>query len=831
MATAGDELEQAVRSHQAGDLEAAERLYQAVLAVQPNHPDVLHLLGLVALQSGRLEQAVPWIQRAIAVRPDNPVYHCNLGEVFRAAGQTQEARRCYQQALAVQPKFVPAHYNLGLSHAEAEPATAEQYFARTAALDPTHVHALNDLGSVLRRLGQTDRALEAYRQALAVQPEFVDALSNLSVTLSELGRSEEALKYAERAVAVRPELAETQHVLGLARRAAGQLEFAAAAFQEAIRLRPEFPEALAELATVLRQQGDVPGAVKAYHALLKQRPHDVEALIDFGRLLQECDCAKESLEYIDRAISLAPNLAAAHFARAASLEKLRRPGDAVLELHHTLRCQPNYPGVHANLAAIYLLDGQPDEAVRYCQEGIAAGAISAGLYDNLSLALHNQARNTEAVEYCRKLVELAPDNAALHSQLLYELNFVPEQNPQGLFEEHLAWARRHAEPLTAEAAPHGNDRSPERRLRVGYVSPHFRQHAVNYFVEPILMAHDHEQFEVYCYSSVTQPDATTARLQAAADTWRDVCAETDEQLAQRVRDDQIDILVDLSGHMGKHRLLTFARKPAPIQVTYIGYQNTTGMSAMDYRLTDERSDPPRQSDRYYTEHLTRLPRAFYCYQPTPAPDVSPLPTLTNGWITFGSFNNTIKLTPAVFETWLELLTRVPNSRLIVLAYEGGYLERQLRDLARERGIDPARVELANRRSRDEYLKLIQRADIALDSFPSNGHTTTCDALWMGVPVVMLEGDTYCSRYGAPALAHVGLERLVAHSAAEYVEMATQLASDCDALAELRRGLRQRLTDSVLCDAAGFTRNLEEAYREMWRAWCAGHSPTGEAEPS
>jgi predicted O-linked N-acetylglucosamine transferase (SPINDLY family) len=243
------------------------------------------------------------------------------------------------------------------------------------------------------------------------------------------------------------------------------------------------------------------------------------------------------------------------------------------------------------------------------------------------------------------------------------------------------------------------------------------------------------------------------------------------------------------------------------------------MSAMDYRLTDERADPVGQTDSVYVERLVRLPRAFYCYQPTPAPEISPLPALASDWITFGSFNNTIKLTPQVFATWLELLTRVPQSRLLVLAYEGGYLERHLRELARNRGLDPARIELANRCSRDNYLQLIQRADIALDAFPGNGHTTTCDALWMGVPVVMLEGETYLSRYGAPALVEVGLERLIARTTAEYIEAAAGLAADLPTLAELRRTLRTRLSESILCDGAGFTRNLEAVYRDLWRSWC------------
>jgi predicted O-linked N-acetylglucosamine transferase (SPINDLY family) len=290
-------------------------------------------------------------------------------------------------------------------------------------------------------------------------------------------------------------------------------------------------------------------------------------------------------------------------------------------------------------------------------------------------------------------------------------------------------------------------------------------------------------------------------------------------LADQIREDQIDILVDINGHMGRTRLLTFARKPAPVQVTYLGYQNTTGMTAMDYRLTDERADPVGATDRYYTEQLLRLPRAFFCYQPFESPPISPLPALAAGHVTFGSFNNFAKVMPEVIDAWLEILDRVPRSRLLVLAYSGGYLERQLHELAARRGIEPERIELCNKRFRPEYLELVARADVALDPFPFNGHTTTCDSIWMGVPVVMLEGDSYASRFGGSVLANVGLEDLITRSVADYIARAVHLAGDLDRLGQLRNELRARMETGPLMDFAGFTRELEQTYRRMWRHWC------------
>ncbi len=430
-------------------------------------------------------------------------------------------------------------------------------------------------------------------------------------------------------------------------------------------------------------------------------------------------------------------------------------------------------------------------------------------------------RSAEALEHYRQAVELEPNNAAFHGNLLYLLNYLPSYDAASLFAEHRAWARRHADPLLDTAAPHANDRTAGRRLRVGYVSPNFRAQAVNFFVEPILREHDRRQCEVVCYSDVARPDSVTARLRGYADHWRDVLGQSDEQLSELVRNDRIDILVDLTGHMGSGgRLLAFARKPAPIQVTYIGYQNTTGMLAMDYRLTDDYADPPGLTDAFHTERLVRLPRTFFCYQPvSDAPPVGSLPATTSGHVTFASINNFNKITPAVLNTWAAILRRLPDSRLLVRADMTDSVRDYLIATLAGHGVPATRLELVNRLPHHEYLRLIDRVDIALDPFPFNGHTTTCDCLWQGVPVVTLSGTTYASRFGGSGLVTLGLEDLIAHTPEEYIEIAARLAGDRDRLAGLRAGLRPQMAASPLMDFAGFTRNLEAEYRRMWDAWC------------
>jgi predicted O-linked N-acetylglucosamine transferase (SPINDLY family) len=345
----------------------------------------------------------------------------------------------------------------------------------------------------------------------------------------------------------------------------------------------------------------------------------------------------------------------------------------------------------------------------------------------------------------------------------------------------------------------------------------------------MILAHDRGEFEIFCYSDVRGGDACTERFRAGADGWRDIAGQSDQQVAQQVRDDRIDILVDLAGHIGGNRLLVFARRAAPVQVTYLGYQNTAGMSAMDIRLTDEHADPPGMSEKLYTERLERLPHSFFCFAPdAQAPEVNALPAATNGFVTFASLNHINKLRPEALQAWAQILKSTPKSRLLVLGYAPGRFEANVRDVMARAGLDPARVRVVNKRPRVEYLRLHHEIDIALDTFPFNGHTTVCDALWMGVPSIMLEGNTYASRFGGTALVNLGLRELIAGSQSQYIQIATALAGNLPRLAELRSGSRERMRTSVLLDAQGFTRRLEAAYRRMWLAWCE-HGSTAAAK--
>jgi protein O-GlcNAc transferase len=362
----------------------------------------------------------------------------------------------------------------------------------------------------------------------------------------------------------------------------------------------------------------------------------------------------------------------------------------------------------------------------------------------------------------------------------------------------------------------------ERRLRIGYVSADFRKHAVAYFLEPILSSHDHRTFEIFCYTDVRQPDSVSQRLREHADQWRSLVGLSDALAADLIRQDGIDVLVDLSGHAGGNRLLAFARKPAPVQASYLGYLGTTGLRAMDCYLTDAHTDPPGLTEGHYQEQLVRLPECAFCYRPGSAPDVNAeLPARQSGQVLFACLNTPAKLSEEVLALWSRILAAVPASRLLLRTGVGRRAEERVRDALARCGISPEQVRFAGwTASRFDYLKLYQPVDLCLDPFPYNGVTTTCDSLWMGVPVLGLAGDRSAARMGVRFLGNVGLEELIAETPESYVRLAVELAGDLDRLAALRCGLRERMGRSPLMDAHRLTRSLEAVYRDMWEKWGA-----------
>lgn len=558
-------------------------------------------------------------------------------------------------------------------------------------------------------------------------------------------------------------------------------------------------------------------------AILRGQPGNPDALHLLGLINDQAGIHPIAVALIRKAIAIDPDQASFHHSLGGALLTQGKVDDAIASFRRAIALDPGQAKARTGLGNALLAQGKTAEAIACFREALSLAPDFALARTSLGKALVDQGKSAEAIACFREALALAPDSSVAHSCLLFTLHYCPSADRETLFSEARAWGERHAEPLAREIRPHQNVPDPARRLRVGYVSADFRQHPVGYFFESVLSAHDRTRFEVFCYSNGEGADDVTARIRSASDHWRSIRHGSDEAVAELIRSDAIDILVDLSGHTGWNRLLVFARKPAPVQATWLGYIDTTGVRAIDYIIGDS-VVCPEGDEGLYVEEVVRLPGDFLCYTPRYTVDVAPPPALSRGYPTFGCFNNLAKVTPDVVALWAQVLRALPDARICLKAY--ALDDPEIRDhVARAfvvQGIAAERVRLLGRSSHADYLAAYAEVDVALDPFPYNGGTTTIEALWMGVPVVSLLGDRFSSRMGASHLSTVGLSELIAESPRDYVDKAVALARDLPGLAALRSDLRDRLLQSSLGDRIGFARGVETVYREIWRQWCQSH---------
>jgi protein O-GlcNAc transferase len=760
VATIAEAFALALQNHQAGNFLQAEQLYRQILQSNPRHAETHHSLGILAYQLGRASQAAASIRQAVALQPLVAGYHANLGLAHEALGQLSDAVASYQLALSLQPDLAEAH---------------------------------NNLANVLRKQGKFEEAVAHCRQALRVRPAFAEAENNLASALLERGQADEAIAHFRQALQSRPDYAEAHCNLGLALASTGHLDDATAHYRQALQFNPHSAEAHNNLATALVTKGEPAEAETHCRHALRLRPDYPEAFNNLGNALQDQRKLAAAEDCYRRALRLQPSSPEACYNLGNVLRELGKLEEAGAWFQHALRLRPHFAFAHNNLGNVLLKQGRPDLALA-----------------NFGQALRDQ-----------------PDLVMAQSNYLFCLNYNPEGDPDEVFAEHRRWGERleskcHSERY-ALGDQHTNDPDPQRRLRIGYVSPDLRYHALVRYLEPVLAHHDPEQVEVHCYAEVAYADDATKRLQKLAHGWCWTSRLTDTEAAERIRKDRIDILVDLAGHTAGNRLGVFALKPAPVQATWMGYLNTTGLKAIDYRLTDDILDPPGKRVRG-TEELVRLPAGMCCFATlADAPAVAPLPAFRRGHVTFGSLQSLFKLNAQVFDLWSGVLKALPTSRLLMF-------RDTLTDTGKEyicgqfkqRGILPERLDLRRGTDAPGYLDVYGEIDVCLDTFPFSGGVSTCESMWMGVPVLSLMGETLASRNSASLLTRVGLSKWAVHSPEQFVALARSFAENLDHLAELRGELRVRVA-TKLCDANRFTRGLEDAYRNMWRRWCAEQS--------
>ena len=677
---------------------------------------------------------------------------------------------------------VPALLDAAVAALEAgQTKEARTHCERALYLQPKQVDALHLLGVILCSDGDSEKGLKLIRRAIAFQPRYPAALNNLGNILKDLGRYDEALASYDKALVVEPTLAEALYNSGNALRELGRPADAVARYDRALTLRPDYAQALANRGNALGELGRLEDALVSFDRAVAARPDFAEAHYNRANALAALDRRDEALAGYDRALSLQPGYVDALNNRGIALQQARRFADALASYERALVFRPE----------------------------------DAETLNNLGNLRHDQGRVASAIEAYGRAVAARPDLPGPASNLLLAMNYTDDETPEAVLAAHRDWAARFAVPA---GRPFGARRAG--RLRVGYVSTDLHTHSVAYFLEPLLTHHDRDQVETFCYSNGRKVDATTARLRELADHWVPIPTLDDEAVAARIRDDGIDLLVDLGGHTGNSRLPVFAHRAAPLQVSWLGYPNTTGLATMDYRLTDAIADPPGVTDRFHTERLIRLDSGFLCYRPAAdAPTVASPPCLERGFVTFGCFNHPAKLSNETVRAWAALIAGVPGSRL-QLKYRI-FEDAATRDFHRDRfvaaGLDPDRLDFIGHIDDPQgHLATYGGIDLALDPFPYNGTTTTCEALWMGVPVVSLAGTRHAARVGASLLHRVGLDELVADDLDAYVSLAAGLAREPGRLTALRAGLRDRVAQSPLLDGAGFARAVEAAFRAMGR---------------
>lgn len=770
-----------------GQAQLALDAYLAVLEVQPEHAEAYSNLGDTLKDMGELEQAAACYRKALELQPNFPEVHNNLGTLYQLQNQWQLSAVELEWALALKPDFAAAHYNLGVTRQQQRDFEAALLcYRRALVLQPDFSAACGNMGIALRELGRLDEAVLAYQAALRLNPNFTEALNNLGGARHEQKQYQVAIAHYEHALALQPDYAEAYYNMGLAYKDSHEHQKALICFQNAIHLMPGYAEPYGMLAVI--------------YSLLNQHA--------------------SAFAWCEKTLAMFPESAAAHFNLGVAYTNLNRQGEAMECFRQAIARQPDFAEAYGNLGVALHRQGACAAAVQQFDTALALKPWFSEARNNLAGALKDLGRLEEAHAQYEQAIALTPAYADPYSNQLLLMQYMAGLSADDLFASHLRYGAVFEKP----AAPlqHANAREPEKRLKIGYLSPDFRQHAVSSYIEQLLAHHDKSKVEVFCYYNHTFEDAVTERIRACADHWRPCLAQSDQQLCADIDADGIDILVDLAGHTAGNRLLALARKPAPVQVTYLGYPATTGLRAIDYRISDRYAEPPGMTERYNVEQLWRLPDIAYCYTGTPGSPavIDHAPLLDNGHVTFGCFNNYAKVSDDVIVLWAAILLQVPQSRLMMEIFaldEPGFRDAVEQRFARL-GIAAERLILIAQ-SRANRFVLYNRIDIALDPFPCNGGTTSCDTLWMGVPFVTLAGNSFTSRQGVTILSNTGLTDLVADSPQDYIRIASELALDPDRLAAKRHNLRQRMQASPLMDIASFASNLEQAYRDMWKVWC------------
>jgi len=778
----------AIAAHKNGDLGAAEKGYRTILEREPVHPDANHNLGALLMVQRNFAEGLKRLKAALETKPVEGQFWFSYADALLRIGQAKEAmsvlRQGAQRGLGG-PQFetLVKQSQIALMSIPAPSATPQAPRKKSAADIP----ALIEKAMKLHGSGQLAKAAAQYHEILGIDPRNAGALHLAGVVAHQSQKPTLALELINAAIAINPAAPEFHGNLGVVLREMHRIEAAADAYRKAIELNPGYAEAHNNLGNALRDLERFEEAAKSYGRAIELQPRNADYHCNAADVHQEMGRFEQAFEHYNEA----------------------------------LRLNPSHPKARMNLATAYFSYEDIPNAIALYRQAIELGPNVALLHNNLGMALQAQANHDGALACFARAVELRPTYYEAHNNLLLAQHYAPQISKQEMVDA----AKRFAQSLPARPplAPFANTREPERKLRIGFVSPDLRTHPVGFFLDGFMAAYDRANFEIFCYSNGGREDALTKRLRDHSAGWRNIVGLSDRDAAAAIRSDRIDILVDLAGHTAKNRLPLFALQPAPVQASWLGYFGTTGLTEIDAVLLDDATVLPDEEDMF-VEQVVRLPGGRFCYTPPDyAPPVRPSPHLAKGYVTFGSFNNLSKVTTEVLGVWAQILAQAPTARLVLkwktLKFEG---ERaRVAAAFTAAGGDASRLELRGPSSHAKMLDEYGDIDVALDPFPFSGGLTSCEALWMGVPVLTMPGTRPVSRQTLGFLGAVDLEGDFAVVSSEaYVARAVELAANPSELESFRKILRPRLQASSLCDAAAFARNIEAAWRDLWRAWCA-----------
>ena len=655
--------------------------------------------------------------------------------------------------------------------------------------------ALNFLGIIAGDMGQTEKALTLVRRSLSLDPANAIYHNNHGNILRQIEDFEGAIKAYQKAVRHAPDYAVAHNNLGIALNRDGQSAKAESAFRRAIEIEPQYFDAYNNLGTGLYLQTRFDEAAAIFREAIAVAPKEISARNNLANVLAMQGKIEEAEHICREAIAIDNCHAISQVTLGGVLEAQGKFFEAEIAFRTALDLNPNMPAAWNNLGNLFRAHGRP----------------------------------VDAINAFRRAMALEPGNAMAHSNLLFSLALDPEVSPLSILAEARSWNKQHAQPRQKKDFRHANEPSKSRRLRVGYVSPDFHDHAVGRFLTPLYTEHDRRQVEIFSYADVARVDGQTSWYEQNSDQWCRTFGMADDQLAEQIRDDGIDVLIDVAGHTAGNRLLAFAERPAPVQVSWLGYGGSTGMDAIDWRITDRHVDPAKH-DAHYSEKLLHLPESLFCYAADDQPPVSnKAPVERNGFVTFGSLNNFSKINDRLLRCWANILTAVPDARMVIKGrgLADPWLRQRVLKIFADKNIAEERLDLFDHlANKQDHLSLFGKIDVMLDSFPYSGATTVCEALWMGVPTITIAGDRYVSRMATSILNTIGHDDLVAKDEQQYTDLASTLAKSPERIASYRRSLRQRAAASPLADQKRFVTAMEDDIRHVWCYWCEEVNPHG-----